>query len=96
MGGATIAQAFANTADCGNRVYSTVASSPDYNVFSLVTEVIMDVADELEALEATFSSEIQWKKVEASEYTVDLFHGDQPILTLKLDGGLVRWCLILQ
>ena len=50
----------------------------------------MDIENELEALEATFSTEIQWKKVETSDkkttYTVDFLQGNQTILTLKMDG----------
>lgn len=47
----------------------------------------MDVADELEALEATFPKEIKWRKHDVSdEYTVDLFEENQKILSLKLDG----------
>ena len=50
----------------------------------------MDIEDELEALEATFSTEIQWQKVETSgkekTYTVDFLQGKQTILTLNIDG----------
>ena len=50
----------------------------------------MDIEDELEALEATFSTEIRWKKVETSgnktTYTVDFLQGNETIVTLKMDG----------
>ena len=47
----------------------------------------MDIEEELEALEATFSTEVKWEKVETSGvYTVDFVHEKQTIVTLKLDG----------
>ena len=45
----------------------------------------MDVVDEIEALEATFSDEIRWNKTE-NGYSVELYQENKTILTLQLDG----------
>ena len=48
----------------------------------------MDVVEELEALEATFSGEIAWKKTE-NGYSVDFHRENLTVFTLQLDGGFV-------
>ena len=50
----------------------------------------MDVLEELGSLEAIFSDDVRWKKVETSEneaeYSVYYTQQNQTILTLHIDG----------
>ena len=52
----------------------------------------MEVEDELEALKATFTSELQWNTMEPTAvggnggYRLDFSHGSQTIMTLELNG----------
>ena len=54
--------------------------------------VAMEVEDELEALKATFTDEVQWHKMEpntdggSGTYRLDMSYNSQAILTLELNG----------